>query len=223
MATFGGNFMSDTLLEIRQKIDKIDQALLDLIRQRLSLSNEIATVKLDGSPVYRPAREALLMHKLLLQIDNDFEKDVVIRLWRLLLASSVHRQKPKFKIISLRGLEKFTQEFSSNFLEHEQCETEKDIIKKLLENDAEIAFFPYSGLSKIGMHLGKKTGIYLNHKIDNVAIICKNMPEETGFDISVFKSSNVLETAIIEKPGFLAENNSKELVYIGAWVNLTSR
>ena len=48
------------------------------------------------------------------------------------------------------------------------------------------------------------------------------MPEETGFDISVFKSSNVLETAIIEKPGFLAENNSKELVYIGAWVNLTS-
>ena len=46
MATFGGNFMSDTLLEIRQKIDKIDQALLDLIRQRLSLSNEIATVKI---------------------------------------------------------------------------------------------------------------------------------------------------------------------------------
>ena len=92
-----------------------------------------------------------------------------------------------------------------------------------MENDAEIAFFPYSELSKIGKHLGKKTGIYLNHKIDNVAIICKNMPEETGFDISVFKSSNVLETAIIEKPGFLEENNSKELVYIGAWVNLTSR
>ncbi|GIS15561.1 MAG: hypothetical protein CM15mP117_09930 [Alphaproteobacteria bacterium] len=97
MATFGGNFMSDTLLEIRQKIDKIDQALLDLIRQRLSLSNEIATVKLDGSPVYRPAREALLMHKLLLQIDNDFEKDVVIRLWRLLLASSVHRTETKIQ------------------------------------------------------------------------------------------------------------------------------
>ena len=222
MATFGENFMSDTLLEIRQKIDKIDQALLDLIRQRLSLSNEIATVKLDGSPVYRPAREALLMHKLLVQIDNDFEKDVVIRLWRLLLASSVHRQKPKFKIVSLRGLEKFTQEFSSNFLEHEQCETEKDIIKKLSENDAEIAFFPYSELSKIGMYLGKKTGIYLNHKIENVAIICKTMPEETGFDVSVFKSFNVSETAIIEKPGFFAENNSKELVYIGAWVNLTS-
>ena len=83
MATFGGNFMSDTLFEIRQKIDKIDQALLDLIRQRLSLSNEIATVKLDGSPVYRPAREALLMHKLLLQIDQEVELDVVSRLWWL--------------------------------------------------------------------------------------------------------------------------------------------
>ena len=213
-------FMSNRLVELRQKIDEIDEALLNLVRRRLALSREIASVKAEGSPVYRPAREALLMHKLFLQIDDDIEKEVVIRLWRLLLASSVQSQKTTFKIISQQGLEKFTQQFSAHFLSYTFCHTGQELIDQLLKSDADVGFFPYADLTQIASYCGLKTGIYLNHKIHNVAIICKNIPEETGFDISVFKSSNVKEENIFEKPGFHAKTKFDELVYIGSWVNL---
>ena len=212
--------MSNTLSELRQKIDEIDQALLELIMRRLRVSREIATAKLDGSSVYRPAREALLMHNLLLQLDGNTEQEVVARLWRVLLASSVHSQRPNFRIISHEGLEDFTFEFSAGFLDFVFCSTGEELIQKLSKNQADVAFFPYSELAKIAGFLGKETGIYLNHKMDNVAIICKNMPEETGFDISIFKDSRFEEPRIIEKAGFSEISDIKGHVHIGAWVNL---
>jgi len=213
--------MSNILVELRQKIDEIDLAFLELVTRRLNVSREIATAKPSGSPVYRPAREALLMHQLLSQLDCTFEHKVVERLWRVLLASSVHSQRPNFKIISLQGLEDFTSEFSAGFLDSTFCSTGKHIIKQLYHNHADIAFFPYNQLVEIASCLGKNTGIYVNHKMDNVAIICKNMPEETGFDISLFRDGRVLESRIIEKPGFSLHSDNHDHVHIGAWVNLS--
>ena len=214
--------MSNVLVELRQKIDEIDHALLELVTRRLNVSRQIATAKEVGSPVYRPAREALLMHQLLSQLDGTVEHKVVERLWRVLLASSVHSQRSNFKIVSLQGLEDFTSEFSAGFLDFTFCRTGEHIIKQLSENRADVAFFPYSELAEIASSLGEKTGIYLNHKMDNVAIICKNMPEETGFDISLFRDSRFVEPSIIEKLGFRLNSDSSEHVHIGAWVNLSS-
>ena len=214
--------MSNVLIELRQKIDEIDHALLELVTRRLNVSRQIATAKEVGSSVYRPAREALLMHQLLSQIDGAVEHKVVERLWRVLLASSVYSQRPNFKIVSLEGLEEFTSEFSAGFLDFTFCRTGEHIIKQLSENQADVAFFPYSELTEIASSLGEKTGIYLNHKMDNVAIICKNMPEETGFDISLFRDSRFVEQSIIEKLGFSLNSDSSEHVHIGAWVNLSS-
>ena len=214
--------MSNELIELRQKIDEIDHALLELVTQRLNVSRQIATAKEVGSSVYRPAREALLMHHLLSQLDGIVEHKVVERLWRVLLASSVYSQRPNFKIVSLQGLEEFTSEFSAGFLDFTFCRTGQHIIKQLSENQADVAFFPYSELTEIASSLGKKTGIYLNHKMDNVAIICKNMPEETGFDISLFRDSRFVEQSIIEKLGFSLNSDSSEHIHIGAWVNLSS-
>ena len=214
--------MSNVLIELRRKIDEIDHALLELVTQRLNVSRQIATAKEVGSAVYRPAREALLMHHLLSQLDGIVEHKVVERLWRVLLASSVYSQRPNFKIVSLQGLEEFTSEFSAGFLDFTFCRTGEHIIKQLSENQADVAFFPYSELTEIASSLGEKTGIYLNHKMDNVAIICKNMPEETGFDISLFRDSRFVEQSIIEKLGFSLNSDSSEHVHIGAWVNLSS-
>ena len=214
--------MSNVLIGLRQKIDEIDHALLELVTQRLNVSRQIARAKEVGSAVYRPAREALLMHHLLSQLDGIVEHKVVERLWRVLLASSVYSQRPNFKIVSLQGLEEFTSEFSAGFLDFTFCRTGEHIIKQLSENQADVAFFPYSELTEIASSLGEKTGIYLNHKMDNVAIICKNMPEETGFDISLFRDSRFVEQSIIEKLGFSLNSDSSEHVHIGAWVNLSS-
>jgi len=211
--------MSNTLVELRQQIDEIDKALLDLVKMRLNLSHEVIAAKTADSPVYRPAREALLMQKLLLQLNGEFEKEVISKLWRLLLAASVHSQRPDFKIVSLSGLEDFTNQFSVGFLKFEICQTEEELITNLSNNKADIAFLPFKHLSKISKFLGEETGLYLNHKLDDVAIICKNTPEETGSDVSVFKDINLPFSNIIEKQGFALNSDDKH-VFIGGWVNI---
>ncbi len=54
-----------SLPELRVAIDAVDQQLLALLNQRASLAQEVGEVKkLDGSPVFRPDREAQVINKM---------------------------------------------------------------------------------------------------------------------------------------------------------------
>ena len=54
-----------TLPELRVDIDAVDQQLLTLLNQRASLANEVGEIKrIEGSVVYRPEREAQVIHGL---------------------------------------------------------------------------------------------------------------------------------------------------------------
>lgn len=55
--------MSDELSALRNRIDGIDQRLLQLINERAELARRIGELKGDG-PVYRPEREAQVLHRL---------------------------------------------------------------------------------------------------------------------------------------------------------------
>ena len=54
-----------TLLELRDAIDSVDRQLLQLLNDRAELAHEVGELKkLDGSPVFRPEREAAVINKL---------------------------------------------------------------------------------------------------------------------------------------------------------------
>ncbi len=54
-----------TLAQLRTEIDAIDQQLLALLNQRAALAHEVGEVKRqDGSPVFRPDREAQVISKM---------------------------------------------------------------------------------------------------------------------------------------------------------------
>jgi chorismate mutase / prephenate dehydratase len=54
-----------TLPELRIAIDAVDQQLLALLNQRAGLAHEVGEVKkLDGSPIFRPDREAQVIAKM---------------------------------------------------------------------------------------------------------------------------------------------------------------
>jgi chorismate mutase / prephenate dehydratase len=54
-----------TLPELRIAIDAVDQQLLALLNQRAALAQEVGEVKkLDGSPIFRPDREAQVIAKM---------------------------------------------------------------------------------------------------------------------------------------------------------------
>lgn len=82
---------------LRSEIDRIDQAILDLLIERTSIVREVAVVKGDrdgGRLALRPAREAQLLRRLVREAGDRFPAPVLVRMWRELIASLTRLQTP---------------------------------------------------------------------------------------------------------------------------------
>ena len=82
---------------IRSRIDEIDAAVLSLIDERSSLAAKVAQAKKaagDGEGfALRPAREAQVMRRLL-AMRNAASPQLLVSLWRQIMADSLSRQGP---------------------------------------------------------------------------------------------------------------------------------
>ncbi len=76
----------ESLEELRREIDRIDDAMHDLMMRRAELAQRIRRVKGDG-PAFRPAREAQLLRRLLQRHQGALPGAVVARMWREMMAA----------------------------------------------------------------------------------------------------------------------------------------
>ncbi|GAB5470640.1 MAG: chorismate mutase [Rhodospirillales bacterium] len=80
------------LAQVRQEIDAVDDALHDLIMRRSDLVNQVIDAKGRGGFSLRPAREALILRRLVERHRGAFPRSVVARVWRELIAASTAQQ-----------------------------------------------------------------------------------------------------------------------------------
>jgi len=89
---------SETLEDLRGEIDRIDDALEDLLARRVAISRAIARVKravpsgVTLSSVMRPAREALILRRLLARRPPELPPQFVVGIWREIISSSLRAQ-----------------------------------------------------------------------------------------------------------------------------------
>lgn len=90
--------VSGTLDDLRGEIDKIDDALQDLLVRRAAISRAVARAKLPGastvalSAAMRPAREALILRRLLARRPTELSPLLVVGIWREIISSSLRAQ-----------------------------------------------------------------------------------------------------------------------------------
>ncbi|MBT5413244.1 MAG: chorismate mutase [Rhodospirillaceae bacterium] len=82
-----------SLDELRREIDEIDDAVHDLLMRRAEVVERVGTAK-AGTVSLRPAREALIMRRLLSRHKGPFSRAVLVRIWREILSASVRLQGP---------------------------------------------------------------------------------------------------------------------------------
>jgi chorismate mutase/prephenate dehydratase len=88
--------MARTLPELRIQIDAVDQALLKLLNQRAGLANEVGEVKrLDGSAVFRPDREAQVIHTLQEANSGPLKNASVAMIWREVMSACRALEAPQ--------------------------------------------------------------------------------------------------------------------------------
>ena len=89
---------SPSLDAVRARIDAVDAELLRLVDERASLAREVAEAKRaagDGGKLgLRPAREALLLRRLLATPGRSASAQLTVRLWRELISDNLAQQGP---------------------------------------------------------------------------------------------------------------------------------
>ena len=99
-----------TLDDLRREVDGIDDAMHDLLIRRAEVSRAIALVKQPGAgadvgsltPAMRPAREAEILRRLLARHRGDLPPQVVVRIWREIIAASL-RMQSKYQLHVFAG------------------------------------------------------------------------------------------------------------------------
>jgi chorismate mutase len=85
------------LEDLRAEVDRIDQAMLELLVERSDVVRQIGAVKADRANqrlAVRPAREAVILRRLAELADGRFPRAVLVRMWRELLAATTRIQTP---------------------------------------------------------------------------------------------------------------------------------
>ena len=80
--------MARTLPELRVLIDTLDQELLTLLNRRAGLAHEVGEVKkVEGSPVFRPEREAQVIASLQAANTGPLKGDSLAHIWREIMSA----------------------------------------------------------------------------------------------------------------------------------------
>jgi chorismate mutase-like protein len=84
-----------TLSDLRREIDRIDDALHDLLMRRADVGARVKEVKQDaGGPPFRPGREAQILRRLTARHSGALPAEVIVRIWRELISGFVGMQGP---------------------------------------------------------------------------------------------------------------------------------
>ncbi|HEU4708899.1 MAG TPA: prephenate dehydratase [Methylophilaceae bacterium] len=100
--------MSEILKQHRDKIDAIDNQMLELINERARLAREIGNLK-NGGPIYRPEREAQVLRRLLDQNQGPLSSEAVTSIFRQVMANCRALEK-ELSVAFLGPLGTFSEE-----------------------------------------------------------------------------------------------------------------
>lgn len=84
-----------TLSDLRREIDRIDEAMHDMLMRRAEIVDGVRLAKQgEGGGTFRPAREAQVLRHLVGRHHGSLPRGLVVRLWRELMSASAAIQAP---------------------------------------------------------------------------------------------------------------------------------
>ena len=138
--------MAKTLPELRVLIDAVDQELLSALNRRASLANEVGEIKrVEGSAVFRPEREAQVIH-VLQQANQGPIKDASLALiWREIMSACRALEAPqRVAYLGPKGTfsEEAAQRFFGSSIVHVPCSNFDEVFHAATSGAAEFGVIP---------------------------------------------------------------------------------
>jgi chorismate mutase/prephenate dehydratase len=138
--------MSKTLLELRTGIDQVDRELLALLNRRAALANEVGELKrAEGSPVFRPEREAQVINGLQDANPGPLKGGNIAHIWREIMSACRALEAPQ-RVAYLGPAGTYSEEaallFFGSSIEHVPCVSIDEVFRATAAGTAEYGVVP---------------------------------------------------------------------------------
>ena len=145
--------MDDDLTRLRAQIDQIDQQILALLTDRLAMAEQVAAAKQNGSPVFRPEREAQLLSRLTAQADPSLHP-VIQAVWRAIISAAIARQRPEFTIGATTSSEQTARLFAASQLTVQTVGSPAELCQRIETAQLDIGIIEVADLAAVHSSLG---------------------------------------------------------------------
>ncbi|MFZ4551387.1 MAG: prephenate dehydratase [Aquabacterium sp.] len=141
-----GRPVNEQLADLRVKIDSLDQQLLDLLNQRARLAQAVGEVKkLDGSPIFRPDREAQVIDRAKNRNPGPILNDSIAPIWREVM-SACRALEARQRVAFLGPVGTFTEQAMLNYfgssIEPVACVNIDEIFRATASGSADYGVIP---------------------------------------------------------------------------------
>lgn len=138
--------MSKTLADLRVAIDSLDQELLALLNQRAALAHDVGEIKrIEGSPVFRPEREAQVIQNLQEGNPGPLKDASVATIWREIMSACRALEAPQ-RVAFLGPTGTFTEQAALQFfgssIDRLPCATIDEVFRTTAAGSAEFGVVP---------------------------------------------------------------------------------
>ncbi|MDB5751786.1 MAG: putative bifunctional protein: chorismate mutase [Ramlibacter sp.] len=138
--------MAKTLSELRTSIDAVDRELLALLNRRAAFANEVGEIKrAEGSPVFRPEREAQVINGLQDANPGPLKADSVATIWREIMSACRALEAPQ-RVAYLGPAGTFSEQAALQFfgsgIEHVPCPSIDEVFRATAGGSAQFGVVP---------------------------------------------------------------------------------
>ncbi|MFZ3127088.1 MAG: prephenate dehydratase [Rhodoferax sp.] len=138
--------MAKTLPELRVQIDAVDLELLTLLNRRAALAHEVGEIKrVEGSPVFRPEREAQVIHTLQQGNTGPLKDSSVALIWREIMSACRALEAPQ-RVAYLGPSGTFSEDAALRFfgssIQHVPCDNFDEVFHAATSGAAEFGVVP---------------------------------------------------------------------------------
>ncbi|MBK0394165.1 prephenate dehydratase [Ramlibacter algicola] len=138
--------MARTLAQLRADIDAVDRELLALLNKRATFANEVGEIKrAEGSPVFRPEREAQVINGLQAANAGPLKADNVATIWREIMSACRALEAPQ-RVAYLGPAGTFSEQAAVQFfgssIEHVPCVSFDEVFQAASAGTADFGVVP---------------------------------------------------------------------------------
>jgi chorismate mutase/prephenate dehydratase len=138
--------MPKPLAELRDEIDELDRALLDMLNRRARVAQEVGGIKRrEGEPVFRPGREAQVIAQLRASNAGPLRDDSVAAIWREVMSACRSLESPQ-RVAFLGPAGTFSEEAALRFfgssIERVPCASFDEVFRAAASGAAEFGVVP---------------------------------------------------------------------------------